>query len=170
MKRLCGAETMLRASEAVVPLVQAKAQYQSAQRVMLYYPLWDEPDTRPLITAALEAGKRVILPTVVGDDIVPVEVTRDTVWTKGAFGIMEPDAKPYDGPIDFILVPGVAFDGHNNRLGRGRGYYDRFLADHIDAFRLGICFDYQKIPNVPVEHFDLAMHSLVTIPTPGFVY
>ena len=120
-KKFLGAEALVQMSVPATDNVIANAEYQKAGRVMLYYPLWDEVDTRPLIARALEDGKRVILPTVVGDDIIPVEVTKQTEWVKGPFDIMEPVAERYEGEIDFILVPGVAFDRNMNRLGRGKG-------------------------------------------------
>lgn len=162
-KKALGAEALVQMSLPTVERVTANPEYQKAGRVMLYYPLWDEVDTRPLITRALDDGKRVILPTVVGDDIIPVEVTRQTVWVKGPFDIMEPVAERYNEDIDFILVPGVAFDMNLNRLGRGKGYYDRFLAQHADAYRLGICFGFQVLPEIPTEPFDFKMNELLVI-------
>ena len=162
-KKSLGADALVQMSVPAMDKVAANAEYQKAGRVMLYYPLWDEVDTRPLIVRALEDGKRVILPTVVGDDIIPVEVTKQTEWVKGPFGIMEPVAERYEGEIDFILVPGVAFDRNLNRLGRGKGYYDRFLAQHADAYRLGICFDFQVVTEIPTEPFDFKMNDLLVI-------
>lgn len=162
-KKSLGAEALVQKSLPAMDKVTANAEYQKACRVMLYYPLWDEVDTRPLIARALEDGKRVILPTVVGDDIIPVEVTKQTEWVKGPFGIMEPVAECYEGEIDFILVPGVAFDRNMNRLGRGKGYYDRFLVQHSAAYRLGICFDFQVVTEIPTEPFDFKMNDLLVI-------
>jgi len=162
-KKSLGAEALERMSLPTVDRVTVNPEYVKASKVMLYYPLWDEVDTRPLITRALDDGKRVILPTVVGDDIIPVEVTKDTKWVKGPFDIMEPVAERYEGEIDFILVPGVAFDRNLNRLGRGKGYYDRFLAQHADAYRLGICFGFQVLAEIPTEPFDFKMNELLVI-------
>lgn len=131
---------------------------------MLYYPLWDEVDCRELMDRALAAGKRVILPTVAGDDIVPVEVTRETVWRVGEFGILEPVAERYEGEVDVVVVPGMAFDAEGNRLGRGKGYYDRFLSRHPRAYRIGLCFDFQLIERVPTEPFDWRMNEVVAVP------
>lgn len=162
-KKAFGAEELQAKSKKLVEKIYLSEEYKKAGIVMLYYPLWDEPDTRPLIKRALTAGKRVILPTVVGDDIIPVEVTKETEWKEGPFGIMEPQAEAYDGEVDFVLVPGVAFDHAGNRLGRGKGYYDRFLENHKDAFRLGICFDFQIVAEVPTEEFDLPVNDILVV-------
>jgi len=60
-----------------------------------------------------------------------------------------------------ILVPGLAFDSSGRRLGRGRGYYDRFLAAHPDIYKIGVCFDFQKVPEVPVDAYDVAVDVVV---------
>lgn len=161
VKKETGAERLVEKSVDAVKRMEDDARYRAARTVMLYHPLWDEVDTRPMIRHALSCGKRVILPTVHGDDIVTVEVTADTEWREGDFGILEPVAPPYEGTIDLVVVPGVAFDRSGGRLGRGRGYYDRFLARHPESTRIGICFDFQIVDRVPREPFDLTMHSVI---------
>ena len=83
---------------------------------------------------------------------------------KGAFGIWEPKPdgeEAVEGAIDLIIVPGVAFDRQCHRLGRGRGFYDRLLSS-LDVPKVGICFDFQLVPSVPVESFDYPMDHVVT--------
>ena len=81
----------------------------------------------------------------------------------GDFNIMEPQNEPYKGDFDLIVVPGVAFDRHGNRLGRGRGYYDRFLCQHLNVKRIGICFDFQLVDEVPAEAFDIRMEEVISL-------
>jgi 5-formyltetrahydrofolate cyclo-ligase len=162
-KKELGKEQLLTMSLPITELIEANKQYHEAPIVMLYHPLWDEVDVRPLFERALADGKRVILPTVKGDDIIPVEITSDTQWVVGDFDILEPVAEPYQGNIDLIVIPGIAFDLNLNRLGRGKGYYDRFLAHHPNTYRLGVCFKFQIVPEVPTEPFDLPMHELITV-------
>lgn len=162
-KKEIGKEQLLAMSLGVTELVEANAQYSKANIVMLYHPLWDEVDVRPLFNRALGDGKRVILPTVKGDDIIPVEITAETEWVVGDFDILEPVAEAYNGPIDLIVVPGVAFDNNKNRLGRGKGYYDRFLVHHPNAYRLGVCFEFQIVAEVPTEPFDFPMNDIITV-------
>ena len=65
----------------------------------------------------------------------------------------------FKAPI--ILVPGIAFDPQGHRLGRGKGYYDRFLAAHPDIYKIGVCFDFQKVPEVPVDEFDIPVDLVI---------
>ena len=162
-KKRIGKEELLQTSLPATQKIEANNQYRNANIVMLYHPLWDEVDVRPLFDRALASGKRVILPTVKGDDIIPVEITTETEWVVGDFDILEPVAEPYDGSIDLVVVPGVAFDNNKNRLGRGKGYYDRFLVKHPNAYRLGVCFQFQMVAEVPTEPFDFPMDEVITI-------
>ena len=162
-KKELGKEQLLKMSLPITELLEANEHYKSAQIIMLYHPLWDEVDVRPLLQRALNDNKRVILPTVKGDDIIPVEITTNTQWVVGDFDILEPVAEPYNGGLDLIIIPGVAFDHNLNRLGRGKGYYDRFLTKHLNAYRLGVCFEFQIIDSVPTEAFDLPMHNIISV-------
>src|SRR5262245_3707778 len=107
--------------------------WKKAQSVLLYAPLPEEPNVWPLVTNALEQGKAVLLPRYISEQkayvVCPiVDPLRDLQI--GQFGIREP--APHCQPIsisrlDFVLVPGIAFDLHGHRLGRGRGFYDQLL-------------------------------------------
>ena len=149
-------------SEQIMEMLESTPQFQKAQTVMLYSSLPDEVRT----TAFIEKWrnrKRIILPTVVGDDIVPVELTADTAFAVGDFNILEPQNKPYTGGYDLIVVPGMAFDRGGNRLGRGKGYYDRFLSQHLNVPKIGICFDFQLADAVPTEANDIKMDEVLTV-------
>ena len=154
-------EQMDEESAQIMEALENTPQFQKADTVMLYSSLPDEVRT----TAFIEKWrnhKRIILPTVVGDDIVPVELTADTAFAVGDFNIMEPQNSPYTGGYDLIVVPGMAFDSSGNRLGRGKGYYDRFLAQHPDVPKIGICFDFQLVGNVPTDSNDIRMDAVLT--------
>lgn len=134
----------------------------NANIVMLYSSLPDEVQTHDFIER-WRNKKRIILPTVVGDDIIPVELCEDTDFAVGDFNILEPQSDAYQGSYDLIIVPGVAFDKKGNRIGRGKGYYDRFLSKHIDIKKIGICFDFQLIDNVPTEDNDIKMDEVISL-------
>ena len=97
------------------------------------------------------------------EDIIPVELAQDTGFIIGDFNILEPQNEVYEGDYDLIIVPGVAFDKDGNRIGRGKGYYDRFLSKHLDIKRIGICFDFQLIERVPTEDNDIKMHEIISL-------
>ena len=130
-------EQLLEQSEQILAKLEQHPDFAKAETVMLYSALPDEVQTQAFLEK-WHLKKKIILPTVVGDDIIPVEYGKDTAFAVGDFNILEPQNEPYSGGFDLIIVPGVAFDCKGNRLGRGRGYYDRFLCQHLDVKRIGI--------------------------------
>lgn len=150
-------------SQKILQLLADHPRFQAAQRVMLYASLPDEVQTLDFLET-WRHRKTVILPTVVGDDIIPVELADNVAFAEGDFHIPEPQNHPYTGHFDLIVVPGMAFDREGHRLGRGRGYYDRFLALHPQVYTIGICFDFQLLPAVPSEPHDRLMNEVITLP------
>ena len=137
--------------------------FKKAKTVLLYHSLGDEVNTHEFIEK-WRLYKQIILPVVVDNDLELRPYTGEMDLRIGAFGIGEPTGvifKDYDA-IDLVVVPGVAFDHTGNRLGRGKGYYDRLLS-HIPAFKIGICFPFQLIEDVPSEPLDIRMDAIITI-------
>ena len=81
----------------------------------------------------------------------------------GAMNILEPAGTPFTDyqEIETVLVPGMSFDPQGNRLGRGKGYYDRFLAQVPQAYKIGVCFDFQKVELVPTDENDIQMNEVI---------
>ncbi len=129
-KAACSAEERAVLSRQVTAKLVATPQWQHAHTVLLYHSLPDEVATHQLITEALSAGKRVLLPVVVGDDLELRFLPTPDALREGAFHILEPTGAPFTdyAAIDLAVIPGVAFTPDGRRLGRGRGYYDRLLA------------------------------------------
>ena len=155
-------EQLLEQSEAILSKLEQHKAFEDAHIVMIYSALPDEVQTQAFLEK-WRHEKRIILPTVVGDDIIPVELAENTKFTVGDFNILEPQNEPYNGDFDLIIVPGVAFDRNGNRIGRGRGYYDRFLCKHLNVKRIGICFDFQFVDEVPTEPNDIAMDEVIAL-------
>lgn len=155
-------EQLLEQSEKILAQLEQHLDFVKAERVMLYSALPDEVQTQAFLEK-WHLKKQIILPTVVGDDIIPVAYEKDTDFAVGDFNILEPQNKPYKGDFDLIVVPGVAFDRKGNRLGRGRGYYDRFLCQHLSVKRIGICFDFQLVDEIPTEPFDIRMDEVISL-------
>lgn len=130
---------------------------------MLYHSLSDEVDTHAFIRK-WSRKKRILLPVVIGDNLELRIYTGPEDLAIGAYGIEEPIGEPFTdfAAIDFIAVPGVAFDRSGNRLGRGKGYYDRLLPRIPSAFKAGICFPFQLVEEVPAESFDIRMDEIIT--------
>lgn len=142
-----------------------------AQTVLAYYSLPDEVNTHQFIDDLLAEGKTVLLPTVIGEGQMEWHVyTSASGLKKGAFGIGESEGELYPGfgreasPSEqqmIALVPGVAFDAAGRRLGRGKGYYDRFLATYPNIYKIGVCFDFQKVMEVPADGQDVAVDEVI---------
>lgn len=151
-------------SEDICSRMLASAQWQEASILLLYYPLADEVDVRPLIQEAFQSGKNVLLPVCKGQDLELRQYQGESSLTKGPFDIMEPTGPifPEDlyPDIQLAIIPGMAFDREGHRLGRGKGYYDRLLPKLTKARRQGICFPFQLRDKVPAEAHDIPMHAV----------
>lgn len=162
LKKQHSKENLIEQSKVILNKLENNEFFKKAKIVMLYSSLPDEVNTQDFLSK-WRNEKRIILPTVVGDDIIPVELSCDTSFAVGDFNILEPQNEPYNGSYDLIVVPGVAFDRNGNRIGRGKGYYDRFLCKHLDVKRIGICFDFQLVDNVPTEDNDIKMDEIISL-------
>ena len=101
---------------------------------------------------------------IVGDDLRLLPYNGTDSLKPGIFGIMEPIEQKTtvdESEIDLIIVPGVAFDRQLNRMGRGKGYYDRLLST-LQVPKIGICFDFQLQDMIPIEPFDKKMDMIIT--------
>lgn len=105
----------------------------------IYNSFSTEADTKRIIGALLNAGKRVYLPRVEGENIVAVGYGETQ---KGAFGIDEPAGEPYSGDIDVTVIPLLAVNERGFRIGYGKGYYDRYLKDKRTK-KVGIGYHFQ---------------------------
>lgn len=147
----------------ILAALEAHPAFRAANTVLLYHSLKDEVDTHEFIKK-WSGEKRILLPVVKGDDLELRIYTGPQDMKIGAYGIEEPVGETFTdyAEIDFIAVPGVAFDREGNRLGRGKGYYDRLLPRIPSAFKAGICFPFQLIDQVPTEPFDICMDIIIT--------
>ncbi|MBZ4674841.1 MAG: 5-formyltetrahydrofolate cyclo-ligase, partial [Dysgonamonadaceae bacterium] len=126
-KKRFSAEQLRDFSNEVIQTLELTSLFQQAQNVLSYYSLVDEVDTHKLMSDYAHS-KRFVLPVVKGEELLLKEFRLGQKMKKGALGISEPEGGDefvdFDS-IDLIIVPGVAFDRKLNRLGRGKGYYDR---------------------------------------------
>ena len=106
----------------------------------------------------------MLLPCVKGDQLeLRLFQGLDSLKPGEGFGIPEPVGEEFTdyAAIDVVVVPGVAFDAKGNRLGRGRGYYDRILRETGETKKIGVCFDFQFVESVPTEPFDVLMDAVL---------
>lgn len=162
-KAACAVEERERLSSLLCRQVMLHPRWQQAGTVLLYHALPDEVDTSFLLEELNSSLKRILLPVVVGDDLELREFTGG--MREGAFHIMEPVGPVFTAydQIDLAVIPGMAFDSAGHRLGRGKGYYDRLLPRLTHAYRLGLCFPFQLLDEVPAEPHDIAMHKVVSM-------
>ena len=145
-------------------------QFINSKNIMLYLSFNKEVNTYPLAAWCLDNGKSVIAPYCIQStkQIIPFKINNLTNdLTKSTFGIMEPKhnllEKANIENIDLIIVPGVAFDEHCNRIGFGAGYYDRFLPRKTkNTPTIGIAYDYQLIDTIPQGVYDVPLDFIIT--------
>lgn len=137
-----------------------------AETVFCYISVGGEPDTLPLIRHLLSSGKKVAVPKCYSGGRMEAKLIKslsDAVPVP-PYGIPEPGPDtPTALPesIDIALIPGMAFDRLGGRLGKGAGYYDRYL-EATDAVKCGVCFSFALLEGVPEEKHDMRMDILVT--------
>ena len=138
--------------------------YKDAKVVALYKSLQSEVDTTNLIKDCFEKGKVVLLPKIENDLMNFYKVDEDEILFKSSFGVEEPLGKSEKlnkpDEIDLMIVPGVGFDKENNRIGFGKGYYDKYL-QNLNIKTIGICFKEQIIDKLPHDEFDIRMNKII---------
>ena len=169
LRDACPAAQRAAAAQAIAGRILALPSFAAARTVLMTLPFRSEWDTLPLVHAALAAGKTMVLPRVVaGARMLALHAIRDPVAdvVAGHWGIREPGAQcPAVAPdaIDWVLVPGVAFDATGARLGYGGGYYDRLLPLVArGAPRIAGAFALQVVDSVPAGPHDLTVDAIVT--------
>ena len=164
LKRTLSDEEKLSRSEAIMSQVEQMPEFDKARIVLLYWSMADEVQTHAFVERWY-LRKMLLLPCVDGDDLRLRPYTGPACMHAGEqFGIGEPEGEEFTelDRIDMIVVPGVAFDRQNNRMGRGRGFYDRLLKSTSNAFKVGVCYDFQMLDSIPVEEFDVSMDRVIT--------
>lgn len=134
-----------------------------AQHILMYYELPDELPTSRWAMRWQQAGKHIYLPRMKGDTLEVVAL--DTHLTPDTqYGILEPTGAPLEqlSLIDVAIVPAVALDRQGNRLGRGKGYYDRLLPQLSQATTVGVSYDFQLVDHVPTAELDIPLNYVVT--------
>ena len=138
-------------------------EYKDCSRILAYADYNHEVMTRYMIEAAWKDGKEVAVPKVVGQDMIFYKLTDFGQLEKGYFGIPEPARGEIVQWEDALMImPGVAFDRENHRVGYGGGFYDRFLEKHTKVRRVAVAFEFQMLPEVPTEPTDISPEVIVT--------
>ena len=164
MRRALSAEAQREAEEAVFARVSALSVYRRARTVMAYAAARGELPLGRVFADVLAAGKTLVLPRCACEGVMHGHrVDAPDRLVKGAYGILEPkEAEAYQDEANALcLVPGLAFSADGARLGYGKGYYDTFFARH-PVLKLGLCYDFQLVPQVPTQPHDVRMDGVLT--------
>ncbi|MCK5451769.1 MAG: 5-formyltetrahydrofolate cyclo-ligase [Candidatus Omnitrophica bacterium] len=144
--------------------------FEVARTVMIYVSLPTEVNTGYFIKKALERGKKVVVPYIEpnSNTIIATELKTIEDLEKGPLGIYQPKEGLKDkipiGEIDLLVVPAIAYDKSNMRLGRGKGYYDRFLSRvELNSVKtIGVAFNFQIIDYLPRDPHDKPVSLVIT--------
>lgn len=149
-------------SSILLKQLEQHTHFIAAKTVLLYHSLSDEVYTHDFIENWY-TQKKILLPVVRGDLLELRQYTGKSCLQSGAFHIEEPGGTKFTNydEIDLAIIPGVAFDQQGNRLGRGKGYYDKLLP-LLHSYNIGICFRFQAKETIPSETFDRKMDEVWT--------
>jgi len=142
-------------------------EYKEAKLICSYMSLEDEVYTHVINKKILEAKKTLALPVVCESNLEFYKVSDlKNIEEISNFGIREPkrvEENLIKENIDLMIIPGICFDEHCNRLGFGKGYYDKYLANLANnTFKIGICYDSQIEREIPVTNMDILMDLVIT--------
>ena len=154
-------------SLCIMSSVLTHPRIQEADTILKYHSLPDEVDTHSALDQLLAMGKKVLLPKVVSDTEMTIhEYTgADSLQPSEPYGILEPttpELSIINCQLSIAIVPGMAFDKQGHRLGRGKGYYDRFLSRIPNIYIIGVCFPFQMLESIPSESTDVVMDEVIT--------
>ncbi|MCD2348800.1 5-formyltetrahydrofolate cyclo-ligase [Clostridium guangxiense] len=142
-------------------------EYKSSTNIFLFVSYNSEVDTHKIIRHSLKEGKRIFVPKVISrkDGMETIEIKGFSDLEKSKHGILEPCSDKYANPevVDVVFAPGLAFDKNGGRLGYGAGFYDRYLKLlKKSTAKIGLCYSFQVVENVPMEEYDVRMNGIIT--------
>lgn len=155
------------ASQKIIDTLRQMPAYQAANHIAWYFPTNGEVDLSALWSYALATNKSCYFPAIQTDQtLLFLPYTRDTELVFNRYHTAEPNvaachAKPPQD-LDIIFLPVVAFDVNRKRLGMGKGYYDKTLAPHKSPLLIGVAYEWQRQPNLPIDPWDIPLTTIVT--------
>ena len=147
-------------SQQIIDQLEQMACFRDAKTVLLYYPIQNEVDVLPLVKK-YKHEKTLLFPVSHRRSMTVHPYAGNEHMHRGKFGIPEPTTPAYTGDIDLVIVPAVAFDAKGRRLGRGGGYYDRFIKKLTHAVLVGVGYDFQLVDEVPAARHDQHVHRII---------
>lgn len=155
-------EELLQKSAEVMEVVEITGVFQEAKNIFIYHAMPGEVSTAEFIKKWW-GEKNFYLPVTTKTEILFKKYTAETSLQQSSYGIYEPEGEAFLDyqKVDLVIVPGVAFDRMKNRMGYGKGYYDRFLPQ-VKAPRMGVCFEFQLLDKLPAGEEDIKMDYIIS--------
>jgi 5-formyltetrahydrofolate cyclo-ligase len=164
MREMRGALTLEdkeQAADLIFEKIESMEEFRNAQNILIYWSTKNEVPTHRVVRK-WSSYKQILLPSVEGSKLTIKPYLSEHLMKTGALNIMEPDTdQVHLDSIDMVIVPAVAFDNDLNRLGRGKGFYDRFF-HKIHVTKIGIGYDFQLVDKIPAMTSDAKMDRIVT--------
>lgn len=165
LKKKLSLEEKKKLSHEIFSQIENDPLFQTAKTIMAYWSMADEVHTHDFIIKWSQTRK-IILPSVDGNKLrLKLYRGEEKLINGQKYNIQEPSGEDYQFPekIEVIIVPGIAFDKRNNRLGRGKAYYDKLLQS-LQAKKYGVCFSFQLFDSIPVGQLDIKMDKVFANP------
>lgn len=148
-------------AQKVFDKIEELTDFEDARTILLYWSMPDELPTHNFVVKWCKR-KQILLPVVKDNDMLIKPFSSKDDLKESSFGIWEPDSqREFMSKIDLVIVPGIAFDKNKTRLGRGKGYYDRYFVNK-NITKIGIGFDFQLLEKVPSTQYDIKMDRIIT--------
>ncbi len=161
-KKTFSASELVNMSLPVIGKLEQMPAFITAKTVLAYWSMPDEVNTHSIINSYYKS-KTILLPVMAGNNLIlRVYQGYNSLKPDSKYGILEPTGSNFDNykSIDLIIVPGVAFSYNNYRLGRGKGYYDRLLANN-SGYKTGLAFSFQMFDQIPFEQHDVKLDKII---------
>ena len=159
-RRVMSASDRQMYSQQILDQLEQMTCFLEAKTILLYYPIQNEVDVLPLVKK-YKREKTLLFPVSHRRGMTVHPYAGNEHMHRGKFGIPEPTTPAYDGEIDLVIVPAVAFDAKGRRLGRGGGYYDRFIKKLTHTVLVGVGYDFQLVDEVPASRHDQRVHRII---------
>lgn len=144
-----------------VNLIKRHKYYRSAKRIGIYHPIKNELD----ITKLLEENKAFYLPRVFGLEMEYIHATIKTKLKMSKLRILEPEHKLEKATPELLIVPALAVDNRLNRVGYGKGFFDKYIKNNPQTKTLALVIDFQVLKSVPKNNNDMKVHDIIVVPS-----
>ncbi len=153
-------EDQLLQAQSVFTQIEQLDRFKKANSIGMYWSMKGELPTHEFVNQ-WSLSKKIFLPQINGVDMIFRRFTNSNELVReDKFGIFESTGE-IESQLDLLIVPSLAFDHNGNRLGKGKGFYDRYLVDHPKIHTIGVGFNIQLVASVPIERFDIPMNEVV---------